>query len=275
MSIKNRRPRKAPQVIDGTVPPPAAPPPAPPPAKPKEDRAEFQYDPSMATPPPPPDPVFETKKAAKGNVRRQRNDVAVQDFTVSAPKKVEPKKEFLVEFVHSPNRIRKKVGDGTAFDKGLIHKAQEAVKHLAGHFLEATHFDLRELNDAYRSAKIAQETNKDPSPYMSRIYKVIHDIKGGGGSFGFPLVSRIAESLCWFTEGLTHPAEPDLQIMKAHIDSLTVVVHLKLKGHGGEVGQLMAEGLELCVAKRKAHDPTAVQFDLGKFMEKLRATGTT
>lgn len=198
-------------------------------------------------------------------LRRKRPQVEVKDFTVAQPKPKPEKAEQLVEFVHVQNRLRKKVGDGTQFDPIIFVRAKEVIKNLAASYMDVALQDVRELQNILKLATAA----RDPSQHMTTMYKLAHDVKGSGGSFGFPLISRVAESLCWFIEGMANPAETDFQIIKFHLDSLMIIVRKRIKGHGGDVGQLVAEGLEVVVAKRKAHDTNLVLTEISTFMEKL------
>ncbi len=198
--------------------------------------------------------------------RRKRPEVMVQDFTQDPPPQPNmAKAETLVEFVHVVNRLKKKVGDG-GFDPVCFLRAQEAVKNLAAAYLDIAAREIRELSNTIQMARMHPEKYAE---YNASIYKQAHDVKSGGGSYGFPLISRIAESLCWLTEGMGPPGELDFSLMKFHIDALIIVVRKKIKGHGGEVGMLLAEGLEVVVAKRKAHDPSLVLGEITKFLEKL------
>jgi hypothetical protein len=222
------------------------------------------FDATVEKPVLPPSLAAKEKDDRPGG-RKRHQDMQVQDFTVDQPQPNPSKAEALVEFIHVHNRVRKKVGEGTEFDPVIFIRAQEVIKNLAHSYLDAVAFDIADLIRLIR--QVAQAT--DAGEVMPKIYKLAHEIKGGGGSFGFPLISRISASLCWFAEGLSRPAEMDFTIMKFHADAMNIVVRRKIKGHGGELGSLLAEGLEVLVAKRKAHDPTLVLTEVSKFLEKL------
>ena len=204
-----------------------------------------------------------------GMLKKRRPDVVVQDYSVD-PKtqsKID-RAETLVEFLHPVNKLKKKVGESaSSFDPGVFIKANEAVKNLAGSYIDSTApKELREIGYTFQALEHFPDRGRE---YTAKMFTQAHEIKSGGGSYGFPLISRIADSLCKLTEGMNVPEADDITLMRFHLDAMNIVVRKKIKGIGGEIGQLLAEGLEVIVAKRKAHDPSLVMSNITKFLEKL------
>jgi hypothetical protein len=68
---------------------------------------------------------------------------------------------------------------------------------------------------------------------MEKSFNVAHDIRGQGGSFGFPLITRVGSSLCRYIEGRDWAsAATDVQVVSAHIGALKVVLVQNLRGEG-------------------------------------------
>jgi hypothetical protein len=203
-------------------------------------------------------------------LKRRIPDVPLIDHTVqqAMPQPDLTKAEKLVEFVHIPNKLKKKVGEGAStFEPGMFLKAQEAVKHLASNYIDGiVPKEMRDLNNSIQSLNHFPERANE---YISKVFNQAHEIKSGGGSYGYPLISRIADSLGKLTEGMRQPEAMDLALIKFHQDALNIVVRKKIKGIGGEIGQLLVEGLEVVVAKHKAHDPSLVIENINQFLEKL------
>ena len=76
-----------------------------------------------------------------------------------------------------------------------IQRAQEAVDSLSQSFPQRAIPDLQEL----RRMAAALEPGM-PRDRLTRIYRVAHDLRGDGGSFGYELVTRIAGQA-----GVEHP----------------------------------------------------------------------
>ncbi len=216
-----------------------------------------------------PSSALTTSDTGSGAMRKKRPEVMVQDFTVDAgPPPQMDKAETLVEFLHPVNKLKKKVGEGaTGFEAGIFIRATEVIKNLAVSYIEGiAPKDLRELSVTFQALQHFPDRSKEN---VAKLFAQAHEIKSGGGSYGYPLISRIADSLCKLTEGMGAPEKMDMMLIKFHIDSLHVVVRKKIKGIGGEIGQLLIEGLEVVVAKRKAHDSSLVLEHIAKFLEKL------
>ncbi len=227
---------------------------------PSTNQAQAQQKPDL-------EPVA-AQGADAGVMRKKRADVMVQDFTVAAKTPQMDKAETLVEFLHPVNRLKKKVGDGaTGFDPGVFVRANEVIKNLASVYIDDTAMrGLREMQATFQALQHFPDRAKES---IAKLYAQSHEMRGDGGSYGYPLITRISDSLCRLTEGLRTPEKMDMGLIKFHLDALHVVIRKKIRGIGGEIGQLLIEGLEVVVAKRKAHDQSLVLENISKFLEKL------
>jgi hypothetical protein len=76
----------------------------------------------------------------------------------------------------------------------------------------------------------------------------MHNIKGQGASFGYPLVTRIGQSLCRLVAPGRALDEAGLKLAQAHLDALKLVLEKQIAGKGGEVGDKLAARLESLTA---------------------------
>ena len=72
--------------------------------------------------------------------------------------------------------------------------------------------------------------------------------QGQGASFGYPLVSRIGQSLCRLIAPGRSVDEDGLKLAQAHLDALKLVLDQKIAGKGGETGDKLAARLESLTA---------------------------
>ena len=92
-----------------------------------------------------------------------------------------------------PNTLRLKVGGRFgAIDPSAIAKAEAALKSLAGNFGQWLQDEVVKLETARQKVK----TDGATSETMESLYLRAHDLKGLGATYEFPLITRIAGSLC-------------------------------------------------------------------------------
>jgi chemotaxis protein histidine kinase CheA len=79
---------------------------------------------------------------------------------------------------------------------------------------------------------------------IDALFTIAHDIRGEGGTFGFPLATAIAGNLCAILEDREQVDEALLEAIRVHIDSLKLVVFQPIKGDGGAQGTELLAGLQ-------------------------------
>lgn len=89
-----------------------------------------------------------------------------------------------------------------------------------------------------------------PSP-RNALFGAMHNVKGLGGSFGYMLVTDIAESLCADLRSRSQLDPLACSIAKSHLDAIEIVLKHKLMGDGGHAGAAVLARL------RKLTAPTA------------------
>jgi len=97
--------------------------------------------------------------------------------------------------------------------------------------------------------KTAREQPAAQTGSVREIYGIAHNLKGQGSSFGYPLITRIAQSLCQLTRHERAFADADLGIVQAHLDAIRLILTKEIKGDGGEIGHKLATRLEILAAK--------------------------
>lgn len=78
---------------------------------------------------------------------------------------------------------------------------------------------------------------------LGKIYAIAHEMRGLGGTFGFPLVTDIADSLCALLEDRTEASAPLREAIGVHVDSLRLVLSEPIIGDGGARGTELLDGL--------------------------------
>jgi hypothetical protein len=148
------------------------------------------------------------------------------------------------EVVNPPNKLKDLVGGVARIDDDLLAKAEEAAQKVIDtiDMAETTKPQIEEL----QAAVDAITGGAEPTDHEKRIFSIMHDFRGEGANFGYPLVARIAASMNHYLDS-TPPgsrARNDIDVIRAHVDALRGVLANRLKGETGEIGNKIVRGLE-------------------------------
>ncbi len=150
-------------------------------------------------------------------------------------------KDRAAEIVKPRNTLKDKVGgSGARIDMRMIERAEKAVEKLKTEFtvwIEADVSRLAACRTAFAATPNAQTRNA--------LYRASFDLKGQAQTFEYPLVGRVAVSLCRL---LDRPDNPPSALIDAHVDAIHVIVRDKLKTADNKVALLLATELEARVA---------------------------
>lgn len=128
-----------------------------------------------------------------------------------------------------------------------LARAEEAVANLAKDYANLA------LADVARARAALDAATGDPAHrarHVEIVFRVGHDLKGQGTSFGYPLITRIGHSLCALTRDRVLAYEMrHLELAQAHIDAIELVLTKTIKGDGGQAGAALVAKLEQRVAE--------------------------
>jgi hypothetical protein len=129
--------------------------------------------------------------------------------------------------------------------KETLARAEEATTALRANYTEWARIDVDNTQVLLDAAKKGPEGRREQ---LDHLYAAMHNIKGQGTSFGYPLVTRIGQSLCRLVAPGRALDEAGLAVAQAHLDALKLVLAQKIAGKGGEVGDKLAARLESLTA---------------------------
>jgi len=84
---------------------------------------------------------------------------------------------------------------------------------------------------------------------VPRLRAILHELRGQGGTFGFPLVTDICDSAVRYIDPLAEVSARDVDMIQAHINALRAVVAGNIQGDGGPVGQELRRTLGIALQK--------------------------
>lgn len=151
------------------------------------------------------------------------------------------------QIIQVPNTLRAKVGGRLgALDAEAVAKAEAALADLSSHFGDWLMDEIKKLEDVQELIKVEgyNATNSEQLFYRA------HDLKGLGTTYGYPLITRIAGSLCKMLDEDDKRAKAPRKLIDAHLDAIRALVRDQIKEDTHPVGKILSETLE---ARVKEH----------------------
>src|SRR5687768_449769 len=143
------------------------------------------------------------------------------------------------------NGNRPKGEDDEAEDGALgpvLARAEAAIADLAKDYSGWA------LADVARGRTVLDAANADAANraiHVEALFRVGHDLKGQGSSFGYPLITKLGHSLCALTRDRARDYDArHLDLAKSHLDAMHLVLTKEIKGEGGKVGADLIAKLE-------------------------------
>jgi HPt (histidine-containing phosphotransfer) domain-containing protein len=127
-------------------------------------------------------------------------------------------------------------------DPAALARAEAALAALAGSYLAWADADAARLAAGLEQALC---DSAGLHAHLPRLFRVAHDIKGQAATFGYPLVSDIAQRLCRVLQDCLDPdpSPGDADRISAHVGALVRAISLRLAGDGGETGRHLLASL--------------------------------
>jgi len=186
----------------------------------------------------------------KASERRKNTD---KDMTIvySEKKTVKPKEESDVWCFRLPNYLKDKVGGmgsakGGEMPMAILEKAEEKLERKKLDFADWALKYLSELSNLCADALMKPGRR---SAHFEKIHLLAHELRGQGGTFGYPLITHVAKMLYEITHEHCREDDNAVEIVKAHIDTMRVVIRDRVSGDGGAIGKELIAGIQQAIDK--------------------------
>ena len=123
------------------------------------------------------------------------------------------------------------------------NKAMAVLDDLAKEYVVWVQQDLKNLENAYSQACAASGDVRDKI-IRETLFRVAHDMKGQGATFGYDLVTEIGNHLCRYIERQANFDAPQMDAVEIHVKALRQIIDKKLIADGGKEGQELKEKVE-------------------------------
>ena len=145
------------------------------------------------------------------------------------------------ELIRRPNSLRAKVGSSFGgIDAAAVARAEEALKALSSQFEQWLQDEMIKLE----AAEAAIHDHGYNAQTAENLYMRAHDLKGLGTTYEYPLVTRVAGSLCRLLDSPEHRLTAPLSLVEAHISAIRAIVRDKIQAEDHPVGCELAKALE-------------------------------
>ena len=153
------------------------------------------------------------------------------------------------QVIRPPNTLRMKVGGGFGgIDANAIAKAEQALQAMSSQFGQWLQDEIVKLDKAQADIR-ASGYNVETA---EALYFRAHDLKGLGTTYQYPLVTRLASSLCKLLDDPAKRTAAPVVLLDAHIDAIKAVVRDEIQTDDHPVGKILAETLEARVADHRS-----------------------
>jgi chemotaxis protein histidine kinase CheA len=163
-----------------------------------------------------------------------------------------------IEVFTPPNMLKAKVGSG-GLSSSVIKRAEQALEELKEEFAVWIVEDVNRLvqrRDFYQA-----QSNEEA---LAELYRASHDLRGQASTFDYPLIARVATSLCNLTDDTNNGLEIPITLINAHVDAMKVIVRDHIKDPTDQIATALAGELE-----RQVSAFLEKQAGLVKFPERL------
>jgi CheY-like chemotaxis protein len=199
-----------------------------------------------------PDRRRRKEKDWKSTERRKKDEKEVT-IVYSADKVVKPKKPSDVWYFRLPNSLKEKAGGANITGPAelpteLLAEAEEQLQRAA---LDFSTWALEYLAKLSELCTEALNEKAIRTPHFQNINLLALELRGQGGTFGYPLISTFGKML--YDTTLEGCPEDDnaVEIVKAHIDAMRAVLRDKIIGDGGGIGRELTASLNHAVESRR------------------------
>jgi hypothetical protein len=139
------------------------------------------------------------------------------------------------------NSLKLKAGSRFGgIDPAALAKAEAALKSLSNNFDQWMQDELTKL-DAARVRIYAEGYTAETG---ESLYFRAHDLKGLGATYGYPVVTTIAGSLCRLIDDPATRLHAPLFLLDAHIDAIKAAVRGQIRENDHPVAQALIKELD-------------------------------
>ena len=187
--------------------------------------------------------------------RRRENDDHVTNV-YSAEKVTKAKNVSDVWCFRLPNTLKEKAGGGLGSEipqipADILEQAEQSLERAV---LDFTTWAKEYLQNLGSLCDEARDNEIKRLSKFAEINTLAHELRGQGGTFGYPLISVLGKMLYDSTYEGCPLTDNQVEIVRAHIDAMRAVIRDKVAGGGGQVGKELLASLKQAIHRYEVID---------------------
>lgn len=163
---------------------------------------------------------------------------------------MDKKKPVIVRFYRFKNRLKEKTAGLAPGKVGIsqeaLEAAEQALTKMAEDYPDWVSGLIVKLQEQHGRCVDTPEKRRE---CFEEIHHIAHDMKGQGGTFGYPLITVFADSLYGFTYPRDDITDSQVELIKSHLDAMRAVIRGRVSGNGGEIGEKLTQTLNDAIQK--------------------------
>jgi HPt (histidine-containing phosphotransfer) domain-containing protein len=142
------------------------------------------------------------------------------------------------EIITPPHKLRKAIAAAEEGDDPVA-RAEAALADLSSEFSTWMEAECVRLETARQNVKNEGFTKKTHEV----LFRAAHDIKGEAGTFGYPAIAGVANSLCRLIEHTPDRAQIPLGLVDQHVDAIRAILREYVRTDLLEVAERLTKRL--------------------------------
>jgi len=136
--------------------------------------------------------------------------------------------ESKIEIINPPNTLKSKivVGGPGAVDPNTLERAEAVIAGMSDNYLKSVQDDMVRISSAFERLK--NVAGDGSTQAIEEIFQISHDVKGQGGSFGYPLLTAIGNELCRLIEKMGNDIGSFARLKNVDSDHLHALILVPL-----------------------------------------------
>lgn len=148
---------------------------------------------------------------------------------------------FSYEEIALDNVLSAKLGG--PIPDACLNRAERALAALKDQYLEWVFRDL-DLMTELLDEGLGSDDDAAHEGVIDQLRRLTHDMRGQGGTFGYPLVSMVASALNDILKMPHLPWAQQVQLIRLHADVIRRILNNRIEGEGGKAGPMIVARLK-------------------------------
>lgn len=129
-------------------------------------------------------------------------------------------------------------------DDDAVARAEAALAAMSVNFEAWLQAEITRLSDAMST--VHAEGRSEAS--LEALYHRAHDLKGLGATYGYPIISQIAGTLCRLVDTTEKRRTSPLPLIDVHVEAIKAAARNKITTDENAIGRALVQELETKVA---------------------------